>query len=122
MVTTFQDQSCLHCGFVNYAYEPPKPGRSEFTSVKQVARYAGDFPDPEGLTVAVSIDRWGIDGRHEQSGPKVVAQCPWCAEDMTPIVISGGSRQKQKGERRYTCSNRHKIQLIPTGDGGFSWR
>ena len=103
ILTTWDERVCMQCGWRDYAYNPPKPERSAITSVKQIARYAGDYPNPEGLTVEVSVERWGVDGRHEsvKGGPQVTPNCPWCQERMTPTSITGSSRQRLKGERRY---------------------
>ena len=107
--------SCVHCGYEDYTYDPPKRKRRNALArgVAQL-RYIGFAAGLEGQTITVRLR-----GHPKAAAAAVsVPSCPWCNGDMKAVPKSGYG--KNDGERTDKCRKRHRILLYTSADG--EWR
>ena len=107
--------SCIACGYEDYSYVMPKrerPRNALLGGLASKLRYIGFSPQLEDLILEVQVKRDPL-----KSGVVTVPTCPWDGKDMQAAPLSG---KKNKSDRTYRCSKRHRISLLSgiTGD----WR
>ena len=107
--------SCVHCGYEDYTYDPPKrKRRNAVVGLVAQLRYIGFAAGLEGQTITVRLRR------HPRAAAAAVTvpSCPWCRQDMKAVPKSGYG--KNDGERTYRCPKKHRIILYSASHG--EWR
>lgn len=108
--------SCVTCGYEDYSYVPPKRERQPNALLGGLAsklRYIGFSSQLENLTLEVRVKR-----DQSKSGIVTVPTCPWDGKEMKATPLSG--KRKNRSERTYRCSKRHRISLLSSETG--EWR
>jgi hypothetical protein len=109
--------SCLQCGYEDYSYTPPKRkrrGNALLGGLSSKLRYIGFSPQLEDLTLEVHVKR----DNSAKMGILTVPTCPWDGRAMK--VAPMGGKRRNRNERTYHCSKRHRINLLSSING--DWR
>ncbi|CAI8053413.1 hypothetical protein GBAR_LOCUS29214 [Geodia barretti] len=83
------------------------------TATQYVFRYVGDFPALSETLAHVKVvrirNRAGFD-----------VECPFCSQAMEEASLSG--KRPEARERRFKCTDGHRVSLIPGKTGVEGWR
>ena len=110
------EMECVTCGHADYSYtrEPTSgPKNLLSTATEYVLRYVGDFPALAETLTHVKVvrirNRAGFD-----------VECPFCSRSMEEASLSG--KRPEARERRFKCTDGHRVSLIPGKTGVEGWR
>ena len=116
MVMGYDEMECLMCGNVDYSYSrkmPSGPKNLLSSATDYVLRYVGDFPALSERLAHVKVvrirNRAGFD-----------VECPFCFRGMEEASLSG--KRPEARERRFKCTEGHRVSLIPGKSGVEGWR
>ena len=116
MVMGYDEMECLMCGYVDYSYTremPSGPKNLLSSATDYVLRYVGDFPALSERLAHVKVvrirNRAGFD-----------VECPFCSRGMEEASLSG--KRPEARERRFKCTDGHRVSLIPGKSGVEGWR
>ena len=116
MVMGYDEMECLMCGHVDYSYSremPSGPKNLLSSATDYVLRYVGDFPALSERLAHVKVvrirNRAGFD-----------VECPFCSRGMEEASLSG--KRPEARERRFKCTDGHRVSLIPGKSGVEGWR
>ena len=116
MVMGYDEMECIMCGYVDYSYtREPTRGRKNLlsTATEYVLRYVGDFP-----ALAETLTHIKVVRIRNRAGFDV--ECPFCSQAMEEASLSG--KRPEARERRFKCTDGHRVSLIPGKTGVEGWR